>query len=76
VALCEIHHYLQVEEPPDIVDFCLDAGTDGRTNRSEVFDRNLAASTARPAQAPGRHGPAVDDDSGVKPSATALQPTL
>src|SRR5260370_5275319 len=76
MALREIPHQLQVEEPADIVDFLLDARPDGRTNRSEGFDGDLAASTAGFAQAPGSHGPALDHDSRVKPAATALQATL
>src|SRR6266852_2097465 len=76
MARREIHHQLQVKEPADIVDFLLNAHPDGRTNRSEGFDGDLAASTAGLAQAPGSHGPAVDDDGRVKPTATALQATL
>src|SRR5207248_10939081 len=63
------------EEAADVGDLVVDAGTRRWFERLERLDGESTAKTGS-AQAPGRHRPAVDDDCGVKPYATALQAAL
>src|ERR1700716_485755 len=69
-------HQLQIEEAPDILHFGLDTSSQRTIQPFGGLHANLAAPGGGLSQAPRRHGAAVDDHGGVKPSAAALQATL